>query len=413
MLNEPRSLSKPSNVYIFPLTGIFFVSAVILYLIGMIYGIGAIPDLVAQESVRHTHGWMLAHIFILGWISMLAMGASFQLVQVILNAKLYSRLLGYVHFVFYTAGLAVLLRAFYSGNSQQIAAGGLLVSVGVILYLLNMGMTLLKQRKWNVYVLGMTLSLFSFLITAIFGVLIGISSSTGWASNHYEQLFETHLWMGIGGWISAIIVTYSLKLIPMFCISRKKASGDSYWIISLLHFGIGLKICAVWLHIEALTYVAFILIVASVILLLRFVYWVRKKGKPPGGTVSIALLLLPLTALLLLLWLAEGRFTIAFVYFLILGWFSTTIFSYLSKIIPFLWWAYRFHTKWQKKNKIQLADMTPNKRMNVELILYLGGIITVAVAYLIHNPALALIGQWTATILSVLYIIELVRILRY
>ena len=412
-MNEPRKLSKPSNVHILPLTGIFFVTSLILYLIGMIYGIGVIPDLVVQESVRSTQGWMLAHIFILGWVSMLAMGASFQLVQVILNAKLFSRMLGYFHFGFYTAGLVILLRAFHSGISQQIAVGGILVSIGVLLYLFNMGMTLLKQRKWNVYVFGMTLSLFSFLITVIFGVLIGISGSTSWASNQYELLFETHLWIGIGGWISAFIITYSLKLIPMFCISRKKVSGDGYWIIGLLHFGVWLKICTLWLKIAPLAYVAYLLLFASVLLLLRFVYRVRRKSKPPGGTVSIALLLLPLTALLLLLWLVADRFTIAFVYFLILGWFSTTIFSYLSKIVPFLWWAYRFHTKWQKKNKIQLSDMTPNTRMNLELILYLAGIITVAVAFLIHNPSLALIGQWTATILSTLYLIELVRILRY
>jgi hypothetical protein len=412
-MNEARSKGKPSNVYIFPLTGIFFVASIILFEFGMIYGIEAIPYLVVQNSVRNTQGWMLAHIFILGWVSMLAMGASFQLVQVIMNTKLYSRSIGYVHFIVYAIGLVILVRAFHNGQPQQITIGGILVSTGVVLYVLNMGLTLIKQRKWNVYAFGMAVSLINFLATVVFGVLIGISGSTGWAENQYGQLFETHLWIGVGGWISTFIVTYSLKLIPMFCISRKKVGSDGYWIIGLLQCGIGLKICTIWLQIVPLSYSAFLLIIASVTVLLYFVYRVRKKGKPPGGAIPIALILLPITALLLLLWLLENRFTIAFVYFLILGWFSATIFSYLSKIVPFLWWAYRFHTKWQKKNKIQLVDMVPNKRMSLELIIYLAGIAMVAIAFILQNPSLALIGQWAATIFSILYIFELLRILRF
>jgi len=108
-----------------------------------------------------------------------------------------------------------------------------------------------------------------------------------------------------------------------------------------------------------------------------------------------------------------NRMNLSFVYFLIVGWFSVTILSYLSKVVPFLWWAYRFHTKWSRKNVVQLADMTANRRMQIELMLYSAGVIAVALAFLLKAPSLARFGQSAAAIMSILYIAELVKVLRY
>ncbi|MBO9606780.1 MAG: hypothetical protein J7639_12555 [Paenibacillaceae bacterium] len=92
---------KPSNLQVFPLTFLFFATAIVMFMIGMIAAINWVPNLSSAGQVRGPEGWMLAHLFLLGWVSMMAMGANFQLIQVILNTKLFSRALGFVHYLFF------------------------------------------------------------------------------------------------------------------------------------------------------------------------------------------------------------------------------------------------------------------------------------------------------------------------
>jgi len=414
--------SKPANLQILPLTALFFATAFILYLSGMVFGIFKIPHLAMLGQVREEAGWTFTHFFLLGWVSMLAMGASFQLVQVILNAKLFSRVLGFIHYCLYTCGMFILLISLQNG-SWGVAIGGCLIAAGVLIYLWNMICTIIRAHKWNVFVLGMLISLLHLLITVVLGTFMGISWELGWKSSLYNHLFMSHLWFGVGGWVSGLIITYSFKLLPMFHVSRKKPGADCYWIISLFQGGVWLMVGSIWLQSKFIGTIALGLVSVSALLLVRFVYIVRARGKRPGGAVTIVVYLIPLTLIFFGYWafndiiwpntLFHQKLTVAFLFFLVVGWFSATIFSYLSKIVPFLWWAHQFHSKWGKKNMIQLADMTNDFRLQCELVLYLLAVVVVSVAFFVHNLVLARFGQVGAAAAGIIYIVELVRILRY
>jgi hypothetical protein len=110
---------------------------------------------------------------------------------------------------------------------------------------------------------------------------------------------------------------------------------------------------------------------------------------------------------------ASGRRTAAFVILLIVGWFSAGILGYLAKIVPFLWWAYRFHTKWQKKSKILLVNMVPETRQQAELWLYIAAIGIVAASIVFSSPLWAVMGQAAAVILALVYAFEVSRVFRY
>lgn len=82
----------------------------------------------------------------------------------------------------------------------------------------------------------------------------------------------------------------------------------------------------------------------------------ESHSKQPIGAVHLPLWLIPASSGLFLLWLGWQWFgnggpklTEAILLFLIVGWFSASILGYLSKVYPFLWWAYRFRTKEEKK----------------------------------------------------------------
>ncbi|WP_135549747.1 hypothetical protein [Paenibacillus cymbidii] len=412
---------KPSNLQVFPLTFLFFATAIVMFMIGMIAAINWVPNLSSAGQVRGPEGWMLAHLFLLGWVSMMAMGANFQLIQVILNTKLFSRALGFVHYLFYTVGLILSLIGFYRGDSDLIAIGGSLIAIGVLLFVFNMAMTMVRKRKWNVFVFGVSASMLNFVMVVSLGVMQGISIGTGWGSSHYDRMFMSHLWLGMAGWMSGLIVTYSFKLLPMFYVSRKKPAKDAYWIIGLLQGGVWLKVGGIWFEVELVEKMALVSVMIAMALMTLFVIRVQGKGKPPGGAVPVAANLIPAVAVLLWIWGGQDLFSLsvplsltpAFGFFLICGWFTTTTLSYLSKIVPFLWWAYRFHTKWQKKNVVLLSEMTPDRRMIGELVLFLGGVIVVCVSFLIQRPELAMFGQIVSLCALVAYIAELVRIFRY
>ena len=68
------------------------------------------------EELRGPDGWFHIHLFVLGWATMLAMGAVYQLINVILQSSLYSERLGYVHYALFSVGLFGLLVGFVRGD---------------------------------------------------------------------------------------------------------------------------------------------------------------------------------------------------------------------------------------------------------------------------------------------------------
>src|SRR5690606_29266481 len=156
-------------------------------------------------------------------------------------------------------------------------------------------------------------------------------------------------------------------------------------------------------NLTAATWVAVtahLLILISLGIYVRYIWDVPKHTRSripvPGGAVSVAYYLNFAVFIVVFIWTAAlfvfpdrlNTFPISetVVFFLIIGWFAASILSYLSKIVPFLWWGYQFQTKWEKKSKIMLTEMTRDKWMNALLYSYLAGIVFVCLAFLLYLP---------------------------
>jgi hypothetical protein len=415
-----RSRTIPPNVHIFSLSFSFFAAAGLMFLTAMIMGIRYLP-LFVQSGLRSPAGWAVTHMMTLGFMTMLAMGASFQLIQVILQTKLFSRSLGFVQFAAYVPGLAIMLPSFFAGSSAGIGAGGSLIAVAVLLYIFNLAATLIRKQKWNVFVFGLIFNLLALLFAVCFGIGMGIYSRMGWGVLSYEQLFHSHLWFSLGGWMTGLIITFSFKLLPMFYISAKKADAEAWYIVGLFHAGIWLQVFTIWHPTDSLKIFSIACLAISIMLFSRFILLVRKHAKPLSGTVPVVANLNLVMALLFGLWLfrgwmpadSTGEWTEALLVFLIAGWFTSNILGYLARIVPFLWWAYRFHTVWQKKSKILLKDMVPEKRMGVELWLYAAAVGAVAISIPFAWLPAAVIGQIAVLFLAAVYLFELSKVFRY
>lgn len=411
----------PANLFILKLSFSFFSMGLLIYLIGMIMMFWFFPELVESQSLRSPKGWFLAHLFLLGWATMVAMGASFQITQVILRTSIYSRAMGYIQFVLFGIGFIVLILGLLNDMFFAIV-GGVSILIGIIIYVWNISVTCIKKREWNTFVFGISLSLIQLVFTVSLGVTMGLGFSYGWFSEYHESLFLSHLWLGMAGWLSGLIIIYSLKLLPMFYVSKKKLSTLAYWMIGAYHLGIWLQVVAVWSKIIWIGIAATLSMVVAIVWYNIHIFAVRKQssGKQPIGVVKVAFYLIPAISLLFLLWILQyyvGRiFSKANEVLLIsitLGWFTASILSYLSKIFPFLWWAYRFRTKEEKKSAVLLSVMLPEKRMTWELWGYLIGVIVVVCGYIIQSTTMAMVGQIGALLFVLVYIVELLRVFRF
>jgi len=410
----------PPNVRILDLTMLFMGTGLLLFMIAMVYACGTAADL-SRYSLRSPQGLFLAHLLLPGFATMIAMGASFQLSQVILNTSLYSRALGFVHYAVYLAGLLLLVAGFLF-DARWIGPGGTAALLGSLLYAFNLAMTVLRKKAWNLFVFGVGLSLAALLANLSFGVAMGIGFFRRWPAEWMERLFEGHLWLGLGGWLAGLILGFSFKLLPMFYVSRKKWSGSSWAVVGAFHFGVWWHVLIPWTGPERLAVLGDLAMLAAWGWFVVHNREVRRlsSGKHPVGAVRVAYWLIPAIGLLFLarclaVWAGYGssRLEEALGIGIVLGWFAPTILSYLSKIFPFLWWALRFHTRWGKKPLMQLSDMLPEGRMTRELIGYLAGVGVLTAGHLAGAAVLAAAGQALALVFAIVCLVELARVFRH
>jgi len=312
---------EPPNLRILKLTFLHFATGMALYLAALAAAVWLVPDLVRLGSARNPEGWILAHLLLIGFATTVAMGASFQITQVILRTSLFSRGLGYVQYGFHMLGFFGLLAGLFADMRLAVAGGACLLAGGV-LYAVNLGATMARRRERNLFVFGSGLSVLALLAAMLLGAAMGLSFAYGWNAVHHGRMFGSHLWSGIGGWLAGLILVYSFKLLPMFYVSRKKLPRSSYAIVGLHHLGVWLQVAAQWGSPGpdpgsgagrpglADSIGPWLDDIGTILLLIAWgwfaVYLLQVRrligGKQPVGAVKVAFWLIPAVGVLFLAW---------------------------------------------------------------------------------------------------------------
>ena len=139
--------------------------------------------LVAQPSLLasyHYNQYVIAvtHLFVLGFICSVVMGAMYQLVPVALEAKLYSERLARWQFAFHLVGVIGMVWMFWKWDLKQVGHFGTVLTVGVGLFVFNIAQTLRRVPKWNVMATAVTAALFWISLTVIAGLSIATGKCT-------------------------------------------------------------------------------------------------------------------------------------------------------------------------------------------------------------------------------------------
>lgn len=332
-------------------------------------------------GLRGPTGWFYSHLFILGWAAMLAMGAVYQLSHVILQRKIYSERLGYVHYLFFTLGLAGLLYGFWAGEVTIIAVFATLTFIGIVLFAWNMFMTLWQAKQWNSITVSVGCAVFYLVLTGVLGMAMGVNFLTGNLNAIHDNLFGAHIWLGMIGWFGLLITGFSYKMLPMFYLAhnfpiRLQKVTLIIWNLAVmagvLSFLFPVGIWAKWVALCLVT-----IAIGAYNLHLLQIRKRRVKQNPGLGIkwsvyASQALLIIAviLTGIGLFsperLLHARAIALAGWVY--IAGWVSFTILCYASKIIPFLWWTHKYGEHAGKPGTPLMADLLDEKKVEYGLI---------------------------------------------
>ncbi len=379
------------------------------------------PEMLATY---HYNQYVIAttHLFVLGWICTIVMGAMYQLVPVALETKLYSEKLAAVHYLFQLVGFTGMVWMFWTWNMKQVGHFGSVLTVGVGLFVYNIVRTLLRVPRWNVVATGvasalgwLSLAVCAGLAIAIgkctyeaastfapgnpFGALLhGLKSVAGFTAR-FDQIgaMHAHAHLGALGVFIMLIVGISYKLVPMFTLSnlqnRRRAAA------SVVLLNAGLLGTFVTILLRSRFKFAFALVVVAglacygieMVAILR----ARKRHTLDWGLkyfLTAIGLLAPLSALALVLsWpglpltALTGQLENVYGVVGLLGVVSFAIIGMFYKVIPFLVWYGSYSRQIGLRKVPSLADLYSPALQALGYWAYVAGLAATAVAIVLGN----------------------------
>lgn len=369
------------------------------------------------ESLRSPNGWFHAHLFVLGWATMLAMGAVYQLINVILQSSLYSERLGYIHYAAFTIGTAGLLYGFVRGDIGWLAAGASLALAGILLFAWNIAATLLRAGKWDAITLSAACSVLYLALTGLTGLAMGLNLAFGFWSDVHEQLFGAHIWLGAVGWFGLLITGFSYKMLPMFYLAHDYPTGLQSVVLVLWNAAVLVGAFAfladtgVWLLWSALLLLAAAAAAYNVHLL-----QIKKKRhkRNPGLGIQWSVYASQAFACLIVVLLIYGllypdrllddRIVLAAGWSYLGGWVSFTILCYASKIVPFLWWTYKYGKQAGKPGTPVMADLLGERNVHIGLALIAASTLLLLIGLTADSLTLVAAAGSAWSVLSIAYI---------
>ena len=387
----------------FILTGLLALSAGVLWLVIR-------PSLLASY---HYNQYVIAvtHLFVLGWICSVVMGAMYQLVPVALETRLYSEKLARWQFAFHCVGFIGMVWMFYTWNMKQVGHFGCVLGLGVCLFVFNLVQTLRRVPKWNVTAAAVAAALgwislaicaglsiatakclneleTSSVSTASVAPLLHGLRSLGAFMSHFEPIsaMHAHAHLGLLGCFLMLIVGVSYKLIPMFTLSEVQNRTRAAASIVLLNVGLGGAFVAILLHSSWKLLFTILLLVALGLYgwELAAILRQRKRRALDWGIkyfLTAVALLCPLSILALVLsWprlplnVLTGQLENLYGFVGLLGVISFAIVGMLYKIIPFLVWYKSYSRQIGRAQVPALADLYSGRWQVVGYWAYLAGL---------------------------------------
>ncbi len=390
--------------------------------------------LVARPSLLSTYHYnqyviAVTHLFVLGWICSVVMGAMYQLVPVALETKLYSEKLARWQFACHLIGFSGMVWMFYTWNMKQVGHFGCVLALGVGLFAYNLVQTLRRVPKWNVTATAVTAAL-GWISLAI---CAGLSIATAKCLNEFDSgnaaagsvaplihglrslaafmarfepisAMHAHAHLGAVGCFTMLIVGVSYKLIPMFALSEVRNRTRAFSSVALLNVGLAGSFVTILLRspwklaFTGLLALALAMYGWELVAILR----ARKRRALDWGIkyfLTAVALLAPVSILAVVLsWpglplnAITGQLENLYGFLGLVGVISFAIIGMLYKIIPFLIWFKSYSRQIGRAHVPALAEMYSSRWQAVGYWAYLAGLAVTSPAIIWSSAAGVRVG---------------------
>jgi hypothetical protein len=374
------------------------------------------------------HILAITHTMALGWGTMIILGASHQLVPVLIEARLHSTLLASLSFISAGAGIPLLVNSFFSFHFNWVAIlGALLINVGIIFFLINIWISIKRSANKNIHALFVLTASIWLLVTTLIGLLLLCNFSHSILPSDSLYYLSLHAHIGIVGWFLLLVMGVGSRLIPMFLISKYQNAKKLWVIYGLVNGGLIAFIILFFIKPERIWFtfpIACILIAVCLFgqfCFLAFRKRIRKKidEQMKISLLSVGMMAMPMLLLIIVIGILinssnpEPRQILAYGFSIFFGWITAIIFGMTFKTLPFIIWNKIYHDKGGIGKTPNPKDLFSAPVFNIMGLVYLSGFLLFAVGVLLANSFILQTATILLLISATLYNWNIVKMLMH
>ena len=365
----------------------------------------------------HPHTLAITHSMALGWGTMIILGASHQLVPVLIEGRLYSNNLAYASFFLAAIGIPFLVGGFYFFNmGWPVQLGGILVNAAIIAFMVNLTLSMLKSKKENVHAVFVFTAVLWLLLTTLVGLLLAFNFTATILPKGSLHYLSLHAHMGMIGWFLLLVIGVGSRLIPMFLISKYTNTKLLWAIYGLINAGlVSFLIFFLYFNNMAFYFLPAFLLLLAIALFGYFCYQsfkkrIRKKvdEQMKISLLSVGLMLLPVLVLLLTIGLllaspTNPKLVLAYGFMIFFGWITALIFGMTFKTLPFIIWNKVYHLQAGLGKTPNPKDLFSSRAFYAMAITYLLGFVSFVLGIFTANIIVLQIGSSCLLLAALLY----------
>ena len=365
----------------------------------------------------HPHTLAITHTMALGWGTMMILGASHQLVPVLIEGKLFSEWLAYLSFALAGAGIPLLVYSFFTFNLGWPAwIGGTLVNVAILFYIINLAISILQSKQENVHAIFIFTAAAWLFITTMVGLFLLFNFTLLIFPKDSIQYLSLHAHLGIVGWFLLMIIGVGSRLIPMFLISKYNNPNKLWLIYFLINAGLIVFIVQFIFFPNTFNYllpVGFIII--SLALFAQYCYRAYQQRIRRAvdeqikiSLIAVLMLALPIIFLVLILFVLlasaeNSALVLSYGFSIFFGWITAIILGMTFKTLPFIVWNKVYHKKAGLGKTPNPKDFFNNVVFKNMGVFYLLGFILFIAGILWSDELLKKISAFLLIVMAVLY----------
>ncbi|MDP2088850.1 MAG: hypothetical protein Q8J84_05560 [Flavobacteriaceae bacterium] len=384
------------------------------------------PEILIQHYFNPT---LLAatHLLVLGFITMICIGALYQLIPVILDVKLHSEKMGWFTLSLLSIGIIFLVIAFWNFNFRFIFyLAATFIILAITIFKVNLILTAKKTTQNSLEKKFILTAVGWLFLTVLAGLLFGINLSNSYISISHLELLKLHSHIGIFGWFIQLIMGVGSRLFPMFLLSYEADKKPLKIAFITINAGLIIGALSILFSLKIGIISAVILVIIAVLNFSRFIYKTyinRAKKKLDVGmkksVLAIAFLIIPLILAAVNLLSPnnsiEFNTSMALLYgfALLIGVISMLIMGLTYKTLPFIIWLKEYKNVIGKQKTPLPKDLYSEKIQKFQLLTFIIGFWFIVIGILFSMILIIQIGTIIFFVASILYFINVIKIVTH